>query len=245
MKHTYRNIAISLILFMFVTFLSFGKSFATMNKSLLSNIHQDSISPLPLNLTQFMALEATGAVILDARSSEEFKAGYIPKSIHIGWKGPFKIWVQKIFMDKHQPIIYVADHSSITLVFEMLTELGYTQVLGYLHDGVNSYKKQYLLNTVDEVDAATYLDLSTKGQIIDVRSEKEFAEGHIDNAMNFPLKDLGNFNINLPKYNNYYVQCLSGYRSMIAISILKAKGIENVINIKGGYQALKKIKEEK
>ncbi|MNY34406.1 hypothetical protein D3C86_1687430 [compost metagenome] len=63
--------------------------------------------------------------------------------------------------------------------------------------------------------------------------------------MNFPLKDLGNFNINLPENKNYYVQCLSGYRSMIAISILKSKGVENVMNIKGGYQALKKIKEEK
>lgn len=245
MKNIEKKIAISVILLTFVTFLSYGKAFATMNKSLSYSVNQDSIRPLPLNLTQFMALEATGAVILDARSSEEFKAGYIPKSIHIGWKGPFKIWVQKIFTDKHQPIIYLADHSSIKLVFEMLTELGYTQVLGYLHDGVDSYKKQYLLNTINEVDASTYLDLSTKGQIIDVRSEKEFAEGHIDNAMNFPLKDLVNFNINLPEHINYYVQCLSGYRSMIAISILKAKGIENVINIKGGYQALKKIKEEK
>lgn len=245
MKNLDIKIAAPFVLLTFFTFLSFGNSISTINKPLFSNTIQDSIRILSLNLTQFMALEATGALVLDTRSSDEFIAGYIPKSIHIGWKGPFKTWVPKILMNKQQPIICIADQSSIKQVSETLIELGYTQVLGYLHGGVDVYKKQYFLNTVDQVDAGTYYDLSTKSQIIDVRSEKEFAEGHIDNAMNFPLKDLGNFSINLPENKNYYVQCLSGYRSMIAISILKSKGVENVMNIKGGYQALKKIKEEK
>lgn len=198
-----------------------------------------------LNLTQFMALEAMGAIILDTRHEDEFIAGYIPKSIHIGWNGPFKTWVPKILVDKDQLIILVADSSSVVQQANELVELGYTNVLGYLAGGIDEYQKQYVTDRVTEISAAAYYDLSTQGQIIDVRSQKEYSEEHIDNAMNFPLQDLSNFSFNLPENKNYYIQCLSGYRSLIALSILKFKGVEHVIQIRGGYQSLKKIKEEK
>lgn len=205
----------------------------------------DSVPTSVLNLTQFMSLEASGALILDTRSINDFVTGHIPKSIYVGWNGPFKVWVAKILMDKDRPIILIADEASIIPVTLALREVGYTHVLGYLDGGIDNYKKQYILDSIPEINATSFLHLSKEGQIIDVRSVKEFTAGHIDNAVNFPLKDLSNFNIDLPKGKNFYVQCLSGYRSMIAMSILKAKGVENVINIQGGYQALKKIKEEK
>lgn len=231
--------------FFILTFtqIGFGKAISESEKRSPSISLDSPVSSL--NLTQFMSLEATGALVLDTRSVKDFAEGYIPKSVFIGWNGPFKAWVPKILVNKDQPIILLSDQETVSQVCLILEELGYTHVLGYLEGGLRSYKKQYLLDSIVEVDASTYLDLSNEGQIIDVRSEKEFATGHIDNAMNFPLKDLGNFNLDLPDNKNYYVQCLSGYRSMIAMSILKNKGFEHVINIRGGYQALKQLKEEK
>lgn len=249
MKNTFLTYLAGLYAIVFVVLISteigVGKpNIQKDNKFTFLSLHVKS-STSALNLTQFMSLEAAGAMVLDTRSAKEFVSGYISKSLFIGWDGPFKTWVPKILINKDRPILLLADRQSVVQISLTLEELGYTHILGYLEGGIDVYKKQYLLDSITEVDASTYLDLSKEGQIIDVRSEKEFAKGHIDNAMNFPLKDLGNFNIDLPDNKNYYVQCLSGYRSMIALSILKAKGYEHVINIRGGYQALKKIKEEK
>ncbi|UIR56724.1 hypothetical protein LZQ00_02650 [Sphingobacterium sp. SRCM116780] len=206
---------------------------------------KDSISISALDLNQFKALQTTDAIILDTRSESDFALGYIPKSIHVGWKGPFKIWIPKVFLDKTQSILVIADLESVSDVSKTLLELGYTHVLGYLNGGIATYQQSNQLDSILEISAASYLALSNQGQIIDVRSQKEFDTEHIDNAMNFPLKDLTNFNLDLPMDIDYYVQCLSGYRSMIALSILKAKNIHNVINIQGGYQSLKKLKEDK
>lgn len=197
-----------------------------------------------LELTEFKKLQLTEAVVLDSRPQDEFSKGYTPQAIQIGWNGPFKTWVPKILVDKNQPILLIADESVVKDVSKTLLELGYKHVLGYLKGGIRAYKQDELLY-IDQISAQDYLDLSNQGQIIDVRAEKEFIDGHIDNAVNFPLKDLANFNLDLPQDKKYYLQCFSGYRSMIAVSILKAKGMKNIVNIKGGYQALKKLKEEK
>lgn len=242
LTHRFGIYAIIFFILIF-TQIGFGKAIPENEKRFPFVSFNSSVSAL--NLTQFMSLEASGAMVLDTRSATDFAIGYIPKSVFIGWNGPFKAWVPKILVNKDQPIILLADQESVELVFLTLEELGYTHILGYLEGGVDIYKKQYLLDSIAEVDASTYLDLSKEGQIIDVRSEKEFATGHIDNAMNFPLKDLSNFNFDLPDNKNYYVQCLSGYRSMIAMSILKQRGFEHIINIRGGYQALKQLKEDK
>lgn len=245
MKNTYIKISTLLVLVL-VTVANLQVSYAKpISLNIACALPKDSIPLARLDVDEFKDLVASGAIVLDTRSTGEFAAGHVPNSIYVGWNGPFKAWVSKVFPNKDQSLVLISDQAGLAQVTATLLELGYSHVLGYLAEGVEAYKLENRLDSIVEVSVKAYYDLSTSGQIIDVRSEKEFINEHIDNAMNFPLKDFYNFNVDIPHDKNYYVQCLSGYRSMIAISILKAKGVENVINVQGGYQALKKIKEDK
>jgi rhodanese-related sulfurtransferase len=101
------------------------------------------------------------------------------------------------------------------------------------------------MDSVVNLSAQEFRERSDLGHIVDIRTAKEFNKGHIDNAMNIPLVDFANFGNTLERDNGQlYVHCQSGYRSAVAVSILRAKGFKNVCNIQGGYKAMKdEIKE--
>ncbi|ULT27222.1 hypothetical protein KUH03_10955 [Sphingobacterium sp. E70] len=183
--------------------------------------------------------------VLDTRSGDDFLKAFIPGSINVGFKGPFDTFLKQVVPDKNQKLLIVAEEQDRTAVAERLAQLGYTGAIGILDGGIDHWKEREPVDAVTNLSAGRFGERSDPGHIVDVRTVKEFDKGHIDNAMNIPLTDFINFGKTLEKDNKpLYVHCQSGYRSAVAVSILRAKGFKNVCNIQGGYKALKdEIKE--
>ncbi len=181
-------------------------------------------------------------IILDIRHQHEFETEHIPGSIFIGLNGSFAPWVGAIIKNIHQPILLVADENKVEEAIIRLSRVGFDQVLGYLKGGINAWKKErFKLDYISSISANLVEPLLQKNsfnQIIDVRKKSEFNKGHIRDAINIPLSSFKR-KFNLKSGHNIYIHCASGYRSMIAASLLKQKGIHSFINIKNGYQSIK------
>ena len=182
-----------------------------------------------------------GSLMLDVRSIEEFAKAHIPGSIFIGLDGGFAPWVGELIKDINHPIVIISPAGREEEAITRLSRLGFDNSKGYLKGGINAWIDSG--NEVDSVESINknefeklFVDENTK--IFDVRNESEFNSEHVVGACNIPLNKL---NANLEKINSNgvnYIHCAGGYRSMIASSILKARGIHNFIDIKGGYSAI-------
>jgi glyoxylase-like metal-dependent hydrolase (beta-lactamase superfamily II)/rhodanese-related sulfurtransferase len=188
------------------------------------------------------AANETNALILDTRDPEIFCEGHIPNSINIGINGNFAPWVGTLIPDIRQKILIVSEAGREEEVITRLARVGYDYSIGYLKGGFEAWKKAGL--ETDEVACITEESLMQemgKGKIniLDVRKEGEYRSEHVQGAENVPLDYV---NENMRKVNRnqtYYVHCAGGYRSVIFISILKARGYKNLVNIKGGFRAVK------
>jgi glyoxylase-like metal-dependent hydrolase (beta-lactamase superfamily II)/rhodanese-related sulfurtransferase len=182
-----------------------------------------------------------GSLMLDVRSIEEFSKAHIPGSIFIGLDGGFAPWVGELIKDINHPIVIISPAGREEEAITRLSRLGFDNSKGYLKGGINAWIDSG--NEVDSVESINknefeklFVEENTK--IFDVRNESEFNSEHVVGACNIPLNKL---NANLEKINSNgvnYIHCAGGYRSMIASSILKARGIHNFIDIKGGYSAI-------
>ena len=182
-----------------------------------------------------------GSLMLDERSIEEFAKAHIPGSIFIGLDGGFAPWVGELIKDINHPIVIISPAGREEEAITRLSRLGFDNSKGYLKGGINAWIDSG--NEVDSVESINknefeklFVEENTK--IFDVRNESEFNSEHVVGACNIPLNKL---NANLEKINSNgvnYIHCAGGYRSMIASSILKARGIHNFIDIKGGYSAI-------
>jgi len=198
-------------------------------------------SDLPrLTLKEFKKMRRETAIqVLDTRPGDIFLQGFVPKSINIGFKGPFDHFLAQVFPDKAQKILLITEIDSQDTVYNHLLKLGYTHVIGVLDGGIETWKSNEDVVSLSNISAGEFRKRSGQGHIVDVRTNKEFGNGHIDNAMNIPLTDFVNFGSTLKKDNKQlYVHCQSGYRSAVAVSILSAKGFKHICNIQGGYKAL-------
>ncbi|WP_349663928.1 MBL fold metallo-hydrolase [Cellulophaga lytica] len=186
----------------------------------------------------------TGAIILDVRHQDEFAKGHIPRSIFIGLNGSFAPWVGALIADVEQPIILIAPEGKEEETVTRLSRVGFDNTLGYLKCGFNAWKKA--AKEYDTVSCTTAEKLSNEvkdsTKIYDVRKESEFLSEHVINAVNTPLDFINKYLKKYPANNNFYIHCASGYRSMVAASILKSRGIHNLINVNGGIAALKETK---
>ena len=183
----------------------------------------------------------TDALILDVRHQDDFAKGHIPKSIFIGLEGGFAPWVGALILDYKQPILLVTQEGRENETITRLARVGYDNTIGYLKGGFDAWKKAgYEYDTVTTIEAS---DLEEKLQenvpVFDVRKPGEYASEHIVDVPSTPLDFLNEHLAEFPKEENFYVHCAGGYRSMIAASILKARGYHNVIDVKGGYAAIK------
>lgn len=188
------------------------------------------------------------AIILDVRHQDDYAKGHIPKSIFIGIDGDFAPWVGALIPDIKQPLLLITpvgrEEESIT----RLARVGYDNTLGYLKGGFDTWKnegKEY--DTVSSVSAETLEELmedaseeKEKLMIFDVRKEGEYIAEHIIDVPSTPLDYINDHIAEFPKEKEFYLHCAGGYRSMIAASILKARGYHNVINVAGGFNAIKK-----
>jgi len=184
----------------------------------------------------------TNAVILDVRHQSKFAEGHIPGSIFIGLDGGFAPWVGALIADVQQPILLVTDQGREEEAITRLSRVGFDHTLGFLNGGFEAWKsasKDY--DTVTSIDAETFKsDLEKENPFIfDVRKESEFVSEHIPNAENTPLAQINEVMKRFPRQQKFYVHCAGGYRSMIAASILKSRGIHNLIEVKGGFKAIK------
>lgn len=183
--------------------------------------------------------EAEEALILDTRSEKEFVKGFIPNSVFIGLDGSFASWVGTLIVDLQQPILFIAPEGREEEVVTRLARVGYDNTLGYLKGGFQAWKDAAKeVDTLDEVTAAELAGKfkNNKLNVLDVRRASEYEAQHVKGVENFPL-DFINKNMSMvDRDTEYYLHCQSGYRSVVAASILKARGFENLINVAGGFK---------
>jgi hydroxyacylglutathione hydrolase len=182
------------------------------------------------------------ALVLDVRHQDDFAKGHIPNSIFIGLDGGFAPWVGALILDYKQPILLVTPEGREEETITRLSRVGYDQTLGYLKGGFESWKQAGLeYDTVATVTPEVLKDkMKASVKVFDVRKPGEYASEHLVDVPSTPLDFLNDHIAEFPKSEPFYVHCAGGYRSMIAASILKARGFHNVIDVRGGFAAIKK-----
>ena len=183
------------------------------------------------------------ALIIDTRALEDMPKGYVKNSLWIGIDGQFAPWLGALVEDLQQPILIVADPGRENEVIMRMARVGYDNPLGYLDGGFDAWVKAGKpVETIDEMEPEEFADFfkaNPEIKVLDVRNIGEFDTQHVEDAINIPLKDLQDRINELDKNEKYYVHCAGGYRSLIAASILRKEGFDNIVNIKGGFDALK------
>jgi rhodanese-related sulfurtransferase len=195
----------------------------------------------PLTTEEFeLIANETGALILDTRSANDFRMGFIPNSINIGIEGSFAPWVGALIPGVNQPLLIVSDKGREEEVVTRLARVGYDNTLGYLNKGFESWvaagKETDTINSIAAVDLSN--QLTKDSIIIDVRKHSEFQAERVEGAINLPLDFINDHLAEIPKQGKVFIHCAGGYRSMIAISILKARGWDNLIDVSGGFKAI-------
>lgn len=215
-----------------------------MNKEGYDNIEQvlekglQALSPEAFEA----AANETGAVVLDTRRPEDFARGFVPKSTNIGIDGNFAPWVGTLIPDIRQQILLVTDEGREEEVVTRLARVGYDYTIGYLKGGFAAWDEAG--KDSDEIDSISADEFSSRFEqdkdikVVDVRKPGEYLSEHVEKAANVPLDYLNEHMAELPKEEMSYLHCAGGYRSMIAASILKARGFDNIVNVEGGFKAI-------
>lgn len=188
------------------------------------------------------AANETGALVLDTREPQVFAKGFVPNSINIGIDGNFAPWVGAMIPDIKQEILLVTDEGREEEVITRLARVGYDFTIGYLKGGFSAWEKAGKeVDHVVSLDAAEVASKMEKGEVnlLDVRKNSEYLSEHVKEAENAPLDFINDSMLKIDKRKTYHVHCAGGYRSMIFISILKARGYDNLIDVKGGFKAIK------
>ena len=184
----------------------------------------------------------SGALILDVRHQDDFAKSHIPQSIFIGIDGGFAPWVGAMIGDVKQPILLVTPEGREEETVTRLARVGFDNTLGYLKGGIASWEKEgKTTDSVEGVEASSLKNLEGKEplSVFDVRKPGEYLSEHLLDAKSTPLDFINEHMNEFPSKTPFYIHCAGGYRSMIAASILKSRGIHNLIDVKGGFSAIK------
>ena len=187
------------------------------------------------------AWEEEHALVLDTRHQDEFSEQHIPGSIFIGIDDNFAPWVGTLIPDLQTPILIVSNEGRQQEIVDRLARVGYDNPIGYLEGGIQAWiAAEEETDTIPEISAAEFEAIYQKEpvQLLDVRRESEYNAQHILGAQNFPLDFINRNMLSVNRDTPYFLHCAGGYRSMIAASILKARGFEQLTNIKSGFKAL-------
>jgi glyoxylase-like metal-dependent hydrolase (beta-lactamase superfamily II)/rhodanese-related sulfurtransferase len=197
-----------------------------------------------LNAEEFeAAAEATDALILDTRNAAEFHNGFIPNSINIGLNGDFAPWVGSMIVDVNQNILLVTDPGKEQEAITRLSRVGFDKIHGHLSGGFQTWKNSgKQIDTIVRINASQFEGEYAEGKtkVIDVRKCSEFSNGHVPDAENLTLSEINHWMSSINPKEHFYLHCQGGYRSMIAASILQARGYRNFSEIEGGYGAISK-----
>ncbi|WP_304197497.1 rhodanese-like domain-containing protein [Flavobacterium alvei] len=222
---------------------------AKLNREGYENVEDIIRDAIAYDVTTFeMVANKIDTVILDVRHQDEYAKGHVPRSIFIGIDGDFAPWVGALIPDIKQPILLITPLGREEESILRLARVGYDNTLGYLKGGFDTWKNEGLeYDTVNSVSAVMLEEIVEEAKeenekviIFDVRKDYEYEKEHIENVPSTPLDNINDHLAEFPKEEEFYLHCAGGYRSMIAASILKARGYHNLINVAGGYNAIKK-----
>ena len=188
------------------------------------------------------AANETGAIVLDVRHQDDFVQGHVPRSIFIGLHGDFAPWVGALIADVKQPILLITPEGKEEEAVTRLSRVGFDNTLGFLAGGFESWKKAGKdFDTIDSKEVPALVDLlkDPDAAVFDVRKQSEYNAEHLINAENTPLDFINDHLAQFPSQKTFYLHCAGGFRSVIAASILKSRGIHNLVDISGGFTALK------
>jgi glyoxylase-like metal-dependent hydrolase (beta-lactamase superfamily II)/rhodanese-related sulfurtransferase len=186
--------------------------------------------------------ENTDALILDTRKPADFVKGFIPNSINIGVDGQFAVWVGTLVLDIKQPILLITEQGREEEVVTRLSRVGYDNTIGFLKGGFAQWKESgNAVDTIQSITVEEAFDMAKTHElpIVDVRKNSEYNSEHVIDALNAPLDYVNDSMKLLDKDKTYLVHCAGGYRSVIFASILKARGFDKLIDVQGGFSAIK------
>jgi glyoxylase-like metal-dependent hydrolase (beta-lactamase superfamily II)/rhodanese-related sulfurtransferase len=187
--------------------------------------------------------DETGSLILDTRNNKDFSKGFIPQSINIGIDGDFAPWVGALIADVSQPIILVTEIGREEETVTRLSRVGFDNLIGHLQGGFDAWQKtEQEIDTVNRITSEQFSKEVKIGEskIIDIRKETEYSAEHVEEAYNKPLASINEWIKDINPDTHFYLHCAGGYRSMIAASILQARGFRNFTEIEGGFNAIAK-----
>lgn len=197
-----------------------------------------------LSVTEFETVaDVSDALILDTRNPAEFQLGFIPQSINIGIAGDFAPWVGTLIADVKQAILIVCDAGKEEETVTRLSRVGFDNILGHLQGGFAAWKAEGKeIDTVKRISATQFANEVNieSDKVIDVRKEGEYSAEHLDETYSKPLAYINNWINEIDPKEHFYIHCAGGYRSMIAASILQARGYRNFTEIEGGFNAIAK-----
>lgn len=197
-----------------------------------------------LSPTEFeVAANETDALLLDTRDAQTFAKGFIPNSINIGIDGNFAPWAGTLIPDIKQTILLIADEGREEEIVTRLARVGYDNTIGYLKGGFeawkNAGKETDTIESISVDELAKRMEENPDLNILDVRKKSEHFSEHVIGSENIALDYINEHIAEVNKDKTYYVHCAGGYRSMIFNSILRARGYDNLIDVEGGFTAIK------
>jgi glyoxylase-like metal-dependent hydrolase (beta-lactamase superfamily II)/rhodanese-related sulfurtransferase len=212
----------------------------------LDDVMDRAKEPLSVEAFEFVANEKR-PLILDTRPADQFHKGFVPNSINIGLDSNFAMWVGELIPDIKQEILLVTEDGKEEESIIRLSRVGYDHAIGYLKGGFEAWEK-----SGQETDSSERIDTVKLERLIkennvklfDVRKESEFQSQHLEGAINTPLNIINDHLAAFPKDEFFVIHCAGGYRSMIASSILKARGWDNFADVIGGFDAIKETNLE-
>ncbi|WP_046758288.1 MBL fold metallo-hydrolase [Kordia jejudonensis] len=217
---------------------------AMMNKSgytSFENVLKKGNIPLTPEAFEAIANEEH-ALVLDVRHQKDFLEAHIPNSVFIGLHGGFAPWVGALITDLQQPILLVVPEGKSAEAITRLSRVGYDNTLGYLEGGINAWNASG--RETDSIASISAEEFATRFKndinVLDVRKDGEYKAKHIEDVQHFALDYINENMHEIDPDTEYHIHCAGGYRSVIAASILKARGFHKVIDVAGGFGAIKK-----
>ena len=200
------------------------------------------ISNKPLNVDEFKRhLELENTVILDTRSSKDFSDSHIPNSYFVGLSGSFAPWVGEILRDVKINILLLSDDGKELESITRLSRVGFDNCIGFLKGGIKSWiENGNKVEHIENISSEDFVSLKNDCQTLDVRKKSETSLSSLKNSIKIPLSNLHLNLDSINKKDKIYVHCAGGYRSMIALSILKRNGFKNIVDINNGYDGIQK-----